>query len=141
MNEKTKISRPSPLLYVILVIVAIAALSYVQLRHKQDYVTLDINHAWRVYLSGEDQVSAVAYSRMRVMDHDSRKLSLQGFGDIRWGNNRIQVHQGGIYFNNKLFSKSQAEPTVDITLSRDGTARRGRPKPQPSDAKPLLNSR
>jgi len=131
MNETTKILRPSPLLYVILFVAAIATLGYVQLRHKQDYVTLDINHAWRVHLTGEDRLSAVAYSRMRVMSHDNRKLSLQGFGEIRWGNNRIRVHKAGIYFNNKLFSKSQSEPAVDVTLSRDGSVRRGRPRQQP----------
>jgi hypothetical protein len=131
MNDNMKIPRPSPLLYVMLFIAAIAALGYVALRHKQDYVTLYINHAWRVHLSGEDRVSAVAYSRMRVMDHDSRKLKLQGYGEIRWGKNRILVHKAGIFFNNKLFSKSQNETAVDITLSRDGRAHRGRPEQKP----------
>lgn len=131
MKDKSATFRPSPLLFIILFVLAAAALGYVTLRHQQDYVTLNINHEWRVYLTGEDRLSAVAYRRMRVMEHDSHELSLQGLGEIHWGHNTIRVYKAGIAFNNKLFSKSQSEPAVDIVFSRDGTAHRGKPGKNP----------
>jgi len=131
MNDKTTTLRPTPVLFIVLFAVAAAALGYVALHHGKDYVTLNVNNDWRIYLTGEDRVSAVATRSMRVLDHNSRELSLQGFGEIRWGQNLIQVHKAGVYFNNKLFSKSQREPRVDIVLSPDGKVHRGTPGKQP----------
>jgi hypothetical protein len=127
MNKSSPTTRQSSMLFVILFMLAAAAISYWSLIREPDYITLRINGEWEVYLIGESNVYAVEYhtNHFKTLKQNSHMLSLQGFGDITWHQNHIRVHKAGVYFNKKLISKSRRDMLAHILFARDGTVRKG----------------
>ena len=122
-------------LFVTLFLLAAALFSYLLVRRDTDYVTLTVNHEWRIYLVGEHNVYAVEYraeefTRDKI---DSRHIWLQGHGDIRWHNNTIQVHESDITLNTTRISKSGHDTLANILFAQDGTIRKELLEVRPGD--------
>lgn len=122
-------TRPTFILLLVLFVFTVTALGYLASRHRSEYVTLTINNEWQIYLMGEDKVDSVKFhvGRFTEVRHNSRHLWLRGEGEIHWLKNVIQVHKGGVYLNNKLFSPFYREKQVNIVFMRNGKAHKGKP--------------
>ena len=134
MQNKTQSSRSSSILFVVLFFLAAAGISYWTLKREPDYITLNINNQWRIYLIGESNIYALEYhaNNFTPVEQDNHSLWLNGTGEITWGKNTIRVHKAGIFLNDKSISKSPRETLANILFARDGTVRKGALQPNPA---------
>lgn len=135
MPDKHLTARGTSILLTVLFFAAAAAISYQLVRRHTEYVTLTINHEWRIYLIEESNIYAVEYhaddfSQERL---DSRHLWLNGYGEIRWHDNLIRVQKTGINFNQTVISKSHRDTLANILFARDGTVRKEMLESRPAD--------
>lgn len=134
MQTSSRSSRASSLLFVVLFFLAAAGISYWTLIREPDYITLNINDQWRIYLIGESNIYAVEYhtNNFTPVKQDHHSLWLNGTGEIIWGKHTIRVHKAGIFLNNKSISKSPRETLAHILFAHDGTVRKGALQPNPA---------
>lgn len=135
MADTSRSARLKSILFVAVFFLAAAAISYQLVRRHTEYVTLTINHEWRIYLVDESNIYAVeyradAFTREQL---DSRHLWLNGYGNIHWHNNRIRVQKAGIYFNRIFITKSHPDTLANILFARDGTVRKESLEARPAD--------
>jgi hypothetical protein len=135
MPATSATARLKSVLFIAVFFLAAAAISYQLVRRHTDYVTLTINHEWRIYLINENNIYAAEYRAADFSQEklDSRHLWLNGYGTITWHNNRIRVQQAGIYLNHAYITKSHRNTLANILFARDGTVRKEMLEARPSD--------
>lgn len=135
MRDTPRSARLKSILFTALFFLAAAAISYQLVRRHTDYITLTINHEWRIYLINENNVYAAEYraDAFRQEKLDSRHLWLNGYGEIRWHTNRIRVQKEGVYLNQTFITKSHHDTLANILFARDGTVRKEMLEERPAD--------
>jgi len=128
-------ARFKSILFTVVFFVAAAAISYQLVRRHTEYVTLTINHEWRIYLIDESNIYAIEYRADEFSQEklDSRHLWLKGTGTITWHNNRIRVQTDGVYFNQTFITKSNHRTLANLLFARDGTLRKEMLEERPAD--------